>query len=141
MEVNLAKQLVITSVRPQARDIKSFDLSLAEPGEIYFLPGQVAILKVPNEAPAYFAFASAPEDQELEVLVKKKIGASNRGKKRSPETIERLRNANLGKVMSAESRAKMRASQLGKKRSPESVAKSAATFAARRAAKQQATGA
>lgn len=69
--------LVITSVRPQARDIKSLDLQLAEPGEISFLPGQVAILRVPNEAPAYFAFASAPEDSELEVLVKKKIGASN----------------------------------------------------------------
>jgi len=77
METDVAKQLVIASVRSQARDIKSFDLKLAEPGEISFLPGQVAILKVPNEAPAYFAFASAPEDRELEVLVKKKIGASN----------------------------------------------------------------
>ena len=77
MESTPSRSLVITSVRPQARDIKSFDLRLAEPGEISFLPGQVAILKVPNEAPAYFAFASAPEDRELEVLVKKKIGASN----------------------------------------------------------------
>ena len=77
MEMNLAKQLVITSVRRQARDIKSFDLSLAEPGEISFLPGQVAILKVPNESPAYFAFASAPDDAELEVLVKQKVGVSN----------------------------------------------------------------
>ena len=77
METSYSKQLLITSVRPQARDIKSFDLRLAEPGEISFLPGQVAILKVKNEAPAYFAFASAPEDRELEVLVKKKIGASN----------------------------------------------------------------
>jgi len=77
METDVAKQLVITSVRSQARDIKAFDLKLAEPGEIAFLPGQVAILKVPSEAPAYFAFASAPEDRELEVLVKKKIGASN----------------------------------------------------------------
>ena len=71
MESTPSRSLVITSVRPQARDIKSFDLRLAEPGEISFLPGQVAILKVPNEAPAYFAFASAPEDRELEVLVKK----------------------------------------------------------------------
>ena len=77
METDVAKQLVITSVRSQARDIKSFDLKLAEPGEISFLPGQVAILKVPSEPPAYFAFASAPEDRELKVLVKKKIGASN----------------------------------------------------------------
>jgi len=41
------------------------------------VPGQVAVLRVPTEAPSYFAFASAPEDSELEVLVKKKIGASN----------------------------------------------------------------
>jgi NAD(P)H-flavin reductase len=32
---------------------------------------------VDGEAPAYFAFAGAPEDRELEVLVKQKIGASN----------------------------------------------------------------
>jgi NAD(P)H-flavin reductase len=31
---------------------------------------------VPGEDPAYFAFASAPDDAELEVLVKQKIGAS-----------------------------------------------------------------
>ena len=36
------------------------------------------MLSVPGEAPAYFAFASAPEDAELEVLVKQKIGASTR---------------------------------------------------------------
>ena len=36
------------------------------------------MLSVPGEAPAYFAFASAPEDPELEVLVKQKIGASTR---------------------------------------------------------------
>lgn len=44
---------------------------------VYFVPGQVAVLSVPGEAPAYFAFASAPEDRELEVLVKQKVGASN----------------------------------------------------------------
>ena len=42
-----------------------------------FTPGQVAVLSVPGEAPAYFAFASAPDDRELEVLVKQKVGASN----------------------------------------------------------------
>jgi NAD(P)H-flavin reductase len=35
------------------------------------------VLSVPGEAPAYFAFASAPEDRDLEVLVKQKVGASN----------------------------------------------------------------
>jgi len=44
---------------------------------VIFVPGQVAVLSVPGEAPAYFAFASAPEDPELEVLVKQKMGASN----------------------------------------------------------------
>ena len=47
------------------------------PHGISFIPGQVAILKVADEAPAYFAFASAPEDSELEFLVKQKVGASN----------------------------------------------------------------
>jgi sulfhydrogenase subunit gamma (sulfur reductase) len=44
---------------------------------VNFVPGQVAVLSVPGEAPAYFAFASAPEDAQLEVLVKQKVGASN----------------------------------------------------------------
>ena len=44
---------------------------------VNFVPGQVAVLSVPCEPPAYFAFASAPEDAELEVLVKQKVGASN----------------------------------------------------------------
>jgi len=45
---------------------------------IKFVPGQVAVLRVEGEDPAYFAFASAPEDPELEVLVKHKVGASTR---------------------------------------------------------------
>ena len=44
---------------------------------VEFIPGQVAVLRVAGEDPAYFAFASAPTDPELEVLVKQKIGASN----------------------------------------------------------------
>ena len=44
---------------------------------VSFVPGQVAVLQAPSEGPAYFAFASAPEDPELEVLVKQKAGASN----------------------------------------------------------------
>jgi NAD(P)H-flavin reductase len=44
---------------------------------VSFIPGQVATLRVEGEAPSYFAFASAPEDTELEVLVKQKVGASN----------------------------------------------------------------
>jgi NAD(P)H-flavin reductase len=41
-----------------------------------FTPGQVAVLRVEGEEPAYFAFAGAPDDLDLEVLVKQKAGAS-----------------------------------------------------------------
>lgn len=69
--------LVITRVRDQARLTRSFDLRLADgAGHVEFVPGQVAILSVGDEEPAYFAFASAPEDTDLEVLVKQKVGAS-----------------------------------------------------------------
>jgi NAD(P)H-flavin reductase len=44
---------------------------------VRFVPGQVAVLSVEGEAPAYFAFAGAPDDKELEVLVKQKMGTSN----------------------------------------------------------------
>src|SRR6185369_15459676 len=72
--------LIITDVREQARGVRSFDLmpeSAAGQHGIRFVSGQVAVLAVEGEAPAYFAFASAPEDTELEVLVKQKLGASN----------------------------------------------------------------
>jgi sulfhydrogenase subunit gamma (sulfur reductase) len=72
--------LVITAVRDQARAIRSFDLmpeGMSEHHGVQFVPGQVAVLSVAAEAPAYFAFASAPEDRELEVLVKRTVGASN----------------------------------------------------------------
>ena len=67
--------LIITRVRDQARITRSFDLRTRE--DIKFTPGQVAILRVEGEEPSYFAFASAPDDPELEVLVKQKVGASN----------------------------------------------------------------
>ena len=72
-------QLVISNIKDQARNTRSFDLRLDNPAahEVSFVPGQVAILKVQEEAPAYFAFASAPDDDELEFLVKQKVGASN----------------------------------------------------------------
>jgi sulfhydrogenase subunit gamma (sulfur reductase) len=69
------QKLVITGIRDQARLIRSLDLR-AE-GAVDFTPGQVAVLRVPGEEPAYFAFASAPEDRDLEVLVKRKSGASS----------------------------------------------------------------
>jgi len=74
------RSLIITKVREQARGVRSFDLmpeNAAAAHGVVFVPGQVAVLAVPGEAPSYFAFASAPEDTELEVLVKQKMGASN----------------------------------------------------------------
>ena len=75
MEAKQVRQLVITGIREQARNTRSFDLRCSE--AVDFTPGQVAILRVEGEEPAYFAFASAPEDRDLEVLVKQKVGASS----------------------------------------------------------------
>jgi sulfhydrogenase subunit gamma (sulfur reductase) len=75
MEEKKARQLVITGVRQQARNTRSFDFGWSE--GVVLTPGQVAILRVEGEEPAYFAFASAPDDRDLEVLVKQKIGASS----------------------------------------------------------------
>jgi sulfhydrogenase subunit gamma (sulfur reductase) len=74
MELKRPQTLVITGVRDQARLIRSFDLHAD--GIVDFTPGQVAVLRVEGEEPAYFAFAGAPEDRDLEVLVKQKTGAS-----------------------------------------------------------------
>jgi NAD(P)H-flavin reductase len=74
-------KLIVTNVREQGRTIRSFDLmpeGAVDGHGIAFIPGQVAVLSVEGEEPAYFAFASAPEDRELEVLVKCKVGASTR---------------------------------------------------------------
>jgi sulfhydrogenase subunit gamma (sulfur reductase) len=68
--------LEITSVRQQGRDIRSFRLRPVDAKHVHFVPGQVAVLRVGNEDPAYFAFAGSPEDDELEILVKRTVGAS-----------------------------------------------------------------
>ncbi|MBC7911668.1 MAG: hypothetical protein H7Y30_14275, partial [Pyrinomonadaceae bacterium] len=71
--------LIIKRIRDEAREIRAFDMQVAETGDSHglkFLPGQVAILRAGGEAPAYFAFASAPEDVELEFLIKRGQGAS-----------------------------------------------------------------
>ena len=74
MEPNKAQTLVISGIRDQARITRSFDLRPAR--VVDFTPGQVAILRVEGEEPAYFALAGAPGDRDLEVLVKQKVGAS-----------------------------------------------------------------
>jgi sulfhydrogenase subunit gamma (sulfur reductase) len=74
-----SRPLIITSVRDEGRDIRSFDLmpeNAASTHEVSFTPGQVAILRAEGGEPAYFAFAGAPDDQELEILVKRTAGAS-----------------------------------------------------------------
>lgn len=69
--------LRIARVRDQAFFTRSFDLyPVGDARRMDFIPGQVAILSVPGEEQGYFALASAPEDPELEVLVKCKVGAS-----------------------------------------------------------------
>lgn len=75
MELKKPQTLVITGIRDQARTTRSFDLRAG--GIIDFTPGQVAVLQVEGEEPAYFAFAGAPDDRDLEVLVKQKVGASS----------------------------------------------------------------
>lgn len=73
------EKLIITGIREQARLVRSIDLRHKDTTgsqRFDFTPGQVAILRVPEEDPSYFAFASAPDDPELEVLVKHKVGAS-----------------------------------------------------------------
>lgn len=73
------EMLIITGVRDQAPIIRSFDLRPRDPRQSHafdFTPGQVGILRVEPEAPAYFAFASAPDDPDIEVLVKQKVGMS-----------------------------------------------------------------
>jgi sulfhydrogenase subunit gamma (sulfur reductase) len=72
--------LLIKRVRQQAREIRSFDMQpLSSTGgrALSFVPGQVAVLGAGGEQ-AYFAFASAPEDAELEFLVKRGAGAGGR---------------------------------------------------------------
>ena len=74
MELKKPQTLLITGVYDQARATRSFDLRADR--AVNFTPGQVAVLRVEGEEPAYFTFAGAPGDQDLEVLVKQKAGAS-----------------------------------------------------------------
>lgn len=75
-----ARSLVIERVQEEGRDIRSFDM-LPEAKDVQdsisFIPGQVAVLRAEGQtASAYFAFASAPEDAEIEFLVKRGAAGS-----------------------------------------------------------------
>ena len=78
MKDTTSRQLVVTRVREQGREIRSFDMRPEAEGaaaRIEYLPGQVASLRAGDDARSfYFAFASAPEDEELEFLVKRAGG-------------------------------------------------------------------
>jgi sulfhydrogenase subunit gamma (sulfur reductase) len=81
MKEQQGRTLSIKRVRDEAREIRSFDmlpLDCAGAHDLTFRPGQVAVLHVAGEYPAYFAYASAPDDPELEFLVKRAQGASAR---------------------------------------------------------------
>lgn len=68
-----ARALVIKRVHEEARDIRAFDVlpeGARDCHDISFTPGQVALLEVEGAGRCYFAIASAPDDDELEFLVK-----------------------------------------------------------------------
>jgi sulfhydrogenase subunit gamma (sulfur reductase) len=68
------RSLIIKRVRDEGSNVRSFDMmpeGARERHDISFLPGQVAVLRAREAAPSYFAFSSAPEDPELEFLVKR----------------------------------------------------------------------
>jgi NAD(P)H-flavin reductase len=74
-EQGVAQTLIIKRTRDEGRNIRSFDMAPeGAKGEhcLKFVPGQVAVLRVGESATSYFAFASSPEDEELEFLVKRK---------------------------------------------------------------------
>lgn len=94
------RPLIITRVREQGRNIRSFDLWPADASlshGVAFIPGQVAALRANQGKPGYFAFASAPEDRELEFLVKCTVGASTTiFKMQKGERVELLSVAGRG---------------------------------------------
>ena len=71
-----SETLEVTRVRREARDVRSFRMRHEGGRAIPYEPGQVAQLRA-GETLSYFAIASAPEDGELEFLIKRTGGASN----------------------------------------------------------------
>ena len=69
------RTLVVRRVRRQAKEILALDMTPEAAGVgghgVGFVPGQVALLQAGDLRPSYFAFAGAPEDAELEFLVKR----------------------------------------------------------------------
>ena len=66
------RSLMITRVRSQGPNIRSFQLMPEDASDthgVHFISGQVAVLRVGEEEPAYFAFAGAPADRSGVALV------------------------------------------------------------------------
>jgi sulfhydrogenase subunit gamma (sulfur reductase) len=69
-----SRALVIKRIHEEARGIRAFDVlpeNASDGHGLVFAPGQVAKLRIDDEPATFFAFASAPEDDELEFLVKR----------------------------------------------------------------------
>ncbi|HZT60558.1 MAG TPA: hypothetical protein VFA21_18280 [Pyrinomonadaceae bacterium] len=69
-----ARSLVVRRVHEEAKEIRAFDVlpeGARDAHSLDFEPGQVAVVEVEGAGRAYFAIASAPEDVELEFLVKR----------------------------------------------------------------------
>jgi NAD(P)H-flavin reductase len=64
-------KLSITRVEKHTPNVWSFFMVPPGGAELSFVAGQVAVLEMAGYEPSYFAFASAPEDAELEFLVKR----------------------------------------------------------------------
>lgn len=76
------RTLVIKRIHEEGRNIRAFDMITEDAADgrhgLSFVPGQVAMLKAGDEDASYFAFASAPDDDELEFLIKRNAVASGR---------------------------------------------------------------
>ena len=99
MDSSEIRSLKITRIRQQGRDIRSISL-MPEEAEathgVRYIPGQVAVLRVANEDPAYFAFASAPKDPELEILVKRTVASAALFEMQVGEQVELMSVAGHG---------------------------------------------
>lgn len=72
----MKQELIVKRIKQQASEIRSFDMGLETGAPLEFRAGQVAVLSVGDARPGYFALASAPEDRDVEFLVKKNEGVS-----------------------------------------------------------------
>ena len=99
--VGEARSLVIKRIHEEGREVRAFDM-MPEGAEgahgLSFVPGQVAVLKASDAPQAYFAFASAPEDDELEFLIKRSDAGTGRliYEMRAGDRVELLEIAGMG---------------------------------------------